>query len=158
MQNNLSLYMKNIFLRIYFIVYFLLFLISFYTLVFAHFYVANFLLFLYCILNCSIIILIWKNRVVKEFLLALAILNIVQCFNFTVFGFNYNLLFGPELSLIFDFELDKIFSINFSPLFINFELNFIKDPSSMFLVVNLLHLCAGLAFLRIKQKVIRLKS
>ncbi|MFT4782169.1 MAG: hypothetical protein ACJAWA_001278 [Nonlabens sp.] len=142
---------KNL-LRTYFIVYFFLFLISFYTLIFARFYTANFLLFVYCTVNCLSVILIFRNVAAKECLLFLVIINIVQSFNFTVFGFNYYLLSGPELSLILDFDFDKMVSTNFSPLFLNFDINFEGPRNSAILMVNFLHLLASLIFLRIKQK------
>lgn len=142
---------KNL-LRTYFIVYFFLFLISFYTLIFARFYIANFLLFVYCIINCLLVVFVFRNIVAKECLLLLVMINIVQSFNFAVFGFNYYLLFGPEFRLIFDINLDKIVSINFSPVIMNFEMNFNGSRNSTILMVNFLHLFVSLAFLRIKQK------
>jgi hypothetical protein len=133
---------KNL-LRTYFIVYFFLFLISFYTLIFARFYTANFLLFVYCTVNCLSVILIFRNVAAKECLLFLVIINIVQ---------SYYLLSGPELSLILDFDFDKMVSTNFSPLFLNFDINFEGPRNSAILMVNFLHLLASLIFLRIKQK------
>lgn len=136
---------KNLF-RLYFIVYLFLFLISFYTLVFARFYTANVLLFAYCIINCIAVVLIWENVAKRECLILLVIINLIQSFSFSVFGLNYDLLFGPDISLILDFELDKIVSINFSPVFMNFELNFNKDPSSIFFVVNPITLMCRFSF------------
>ncbi len=138
--------MKKVVIYFNIVIYIFSFLVSAVTLLTSDFKIETALIFTLSLLFLIPFYLIAKQQFLKNSLLIVALINLLQAFSFIVLGLTFKLIIGPDLSLYFINSEDNLvkFSFKFFNLYSYF--NYIENGNTLAVGVNFFHLIFCLYF------------